>query len=320
MHPLQLPTIKALWARLVDARRHGLRFPLLAALLILGSAWLFLGVLEDVATGGPLVDVDVIVHGVLQQLRTPWMDSAMVAATELGDVQVLLPVILASLAWFVWCRLWRTCLNWLAAVGVAQVLVKLLKVALHRPRPGLFYDGVESFAFPSSHATMSVVAYGFLAFLICRKQRAAARLLIAATTALCIALIALSRLYLGVHWASDVIAGASFGLAWTGALAMAYSYRTDDDVKPNQLAIVVAVTLLVSGSWHIMQSHARDSVRYAPPSALGESDSDCVRPAELAGETLRSSHAAPSTPNRSPMCSTVISAVGYRLALTGSRA
>ena len=125
MHPLQLPTIKALWARLVDAKRHGLRFPLLAALLILGSAWLFLEVLEDVATGDPLVDVDVI---------------------------------------------------------------------------------------------------------------AAARLLIAATTALCIALIALSRLYLGVHWASDVIAGASFGLAWTGALAMAYSYRTDDDVKPNQLA------------------------------------------------------------------------------------
>ena len=61
MHPLQLPTIKALWARLVDARRPGLRFPLLAALLILGSAWLFLGVLEDVATGDPLVDVDVIV-------------------------------------------------------------------------------------------------------------------------------------------------------------------------------------------------------------------------------------------------------------------
>lgn len=100
--------------------------------MILGSAWLFLGVLEDVATRDPLVDVDVIVHGVLQKLRTPLMDSAMIAATELGDVQVLLQVILASLAWVVWRRLWRPCLYWLAAVGVAQVLVKLLKVALHR--------------------------------------------------------------------------------------------------------------------------------------------------------------------------------------------
>ena len=320
VQPLQFPTIRALWARLIDARRHGFRFPLLSALVILGSAWLFLGVLEDVATGDPLVDVDVIVHGVLQQLRTPWLDSAMVAATELGDVQVLLPVILASLAWFVWRRVWRTSLYWLAAVGVAEVLVKLLKVALHRARPGLFYDGVERFAFPSSHATMSVVAYGFLAFLICRNQRPAARLLIAASAALFISLIAFSRLYLGVHWASDVIAGESFGLAWIGALAMAYSYRTADDVKPNQLAIVVVVTLLMSGSWHIMQRHASDSVRYAPPSTLGEGGSEFARPAVLAGDTVRSSHAVSFTPNRSPMCSTVISAAGYKLALTGSRA
>ena len=46
------------------------------------------------ATGDPLVDVDVIVHGLLQKLRTPWLDSAIVAATELGDVQVALPVFL----------------------------------------------------------------------------------------------------------------------------------------------------------------------------------------------------------------------------------
>ena len=62
VQPLRLRAIRTLWARLVDTRRHGLRFPLLAALVILGSAWLFLGVLEDVATGDPLVDVDVIVQ------------------------------------------------------------------------------------------------------------------------------------------------------------------------------------------------------------------------------------------------------------------
>ena len=74
MQPLQLPTIRTLRARLVDAWRHGFRFPLLAASVILGSAWLFPGVLEDVATRDSLVDVDVIVPGVLQKLRTPWMD------------------------------------------------------------------------------------------------------------------------------------------------------------------------------------------------------------------------------------------------------
>ncbi len=273
----QLPTIRTVRTRPIDIKRQRLRVRLLVALVILGSAWLFLGVLEDVATGDPLVDVDVIVHGVLQKLRTPWLDSVMVAVTELGDVQVLLPVILASFAWFAWRRLWRTCLYWLAAAGATEVLVKLLKLALHRPRPSPLYGGVESYSFPSGHATMSVVVYGFLAFLISRKQRPPVRLLIATTTALVIALIALSRLYLGAHWASDVIAGASFGLAWIGALAMRYSDRAvgrrdadadadaDAEVKPHQLAVVVVVTLLVSGSWHIGRDHARDSVRYAPP-------------------------------------------------------
>ena len=263
--PLHSPSIRTLWPRLLNAMWHGFRFPLLASLVILGSAWLFLGILEDVVTGDLLVNVDVILHSALQKLRTTWMDSVMVAVTELGDVQVLLPVIVASLAWFVWHRLWRTSLYWFAAVGIAEVLVKVLKVALNRSRPGQFYDGAESFSFPSGHATMSVVTYGFLAFLICRKQKARVRLLIVTTTVLGIALIAFSRLYLGVHWASDVIAGTSFGLAWIGALAMAYTYRTDDDVKPNQLAVVVVVTLLVSGTWHIGQDHGRDSVRYAPP-------------------------------------------------------
>ena len=124
-----------------------------------------------------------------------------------GDVQVVLPVILAALAWFVWHRLWQTSLYWLAAIGLAEILVKVLKFTLHRLRPSLLYDGVERFSFPSGHATTSVVVYGFLAFLICREQRARVRNSIALTAALVIALIAFSRLYLGAHWASDVIAG-----------------------------------------------------------------------------------------------------------------
>jgi len=270
LRPLQTHRLKRLLAWLGDAKRRGFEFPLLAALGILGSAWLFLEVLEDVATSDPLVDVDVIVHGVLQQLRTPSMDSVMVAMTELGDVQVVLPVVAASLAWFLWHRLWRTSLYWLAAIAVAELLVKVLKFALHRSRPGLLYDGLESFAFPSGHATMSVVAYGFLAFLVGRKQGAAVRFLIATTATLGIALVALSRLYLGVHWASDVIAGASFGLAWAGALAMAYAYATDEDIKPNQLSIVLMATLLLSGAWHIRQHHGRDSLRYAPLATSSE--------------------------------------------------
>ena len=264
LHQHRFPSFKNLVARLLDPKRHGFLFPLVAALVILGSAWLFLGVLEDVASHDPLVEVDIVVHDILQKRRTPSMDSVMVAVTEVGDVQVVLPVILAALAWFVWHRLWQTSLYWLAAIGLAEILVKVLKFTLHRLRPSLLYDGVERFSFPSGHATTSVVVYGFLAFLICREQRARVRNSIALTAALVIALIAFSRLYLGAHWASDVIAGMSFGLAWIGALAMAYTYRTHEDVKPKQLSLLLIATLLLSGSWHIVQDHRLDSVRYAP--------------------------------------------------------
>jgi membrane-associated phospholipid phosphatase len=236
----------------------------MASIVILSSAWLFLDTLEDVVSHDRLVEVDIVVHDTLLKLRNRPMDSVMVAVTEAGDVQVILPVILAALAWFIWHRLWQTSLYLLAAVGWAEILVKVMKVALHRPRPGLYYDGTELFSFPSSHATMSVVVYGFLGFLVCREQRVSFRQAMAITAGLLASLIAFSRLYLGVHWLSDVVAGMSFGLAWVGALAMAYTYRAHEDVRPKQLSILLIATLLLSGAWHIMRDHSRDTLRYAP--------------------------------------------------------
>ncbi len=248
---------------LLNLKRHGLLSALLAGLVILGSTWMFLDILEDVVTHDPLVEVDIIVHNSLQQLRTPSIDNMMIAVTEMGDIQVVLPVIFAAMAWFVWHRLWQTSLYWLTAVGLAEILVKVMKLALHRPRPSLLYNGVERFSFPSGHATMSVVVYGLLAFLICREQRAWVRNSIAVLVTLVIALIAFSRLYLGVHWASDVIAGISFGLAWISILALAYTYHTHEDIKSRQLSLLLIATLLLSGAWHLTQAYSLDLVRYA---------------------------------------------------------
>ena len=58
-----------------------------AALLVLGGAWLFLGILEDVVTGDPLVQVDLLVHDIVRGLRTADVDRFFVAVTGLGDVQ-----------------------------------------------------------------------------------------------------------------------------------------------------------------------------------------------------------------------------------------
>ncbi len=237
-----------------------------AASLVLGGAWLFFGVVEDVVTGDPLVQVDVLVHDTVRTLRSAGADSFFVAVTELGDLQVLGPVIAAVLGWLVFGRHWLAATYWLAAVGVAEALVKVIKLALHRPRPGALYAGLEQFSFPSGHATLSVVVYGFLALMLAARASTRLRVVIASATVLLVGGIALSRLYLGAHWMSDVVGGLSFGAAWVAALAIAYLYQRRDVFRTGSLALVALATLAVAGAMHIGGSHGADLLRHAAAS------------------------------------------------------
>lgn len=241
-------------------------FLVTAAVLVVGGAWLFLGILEDVVSSDPLVAFDALIYEALRTLRTPSADSFFVAVTELGDVQVVLPVIMVALGWFIAHRFWRTAIYWLAAVGVAEALVKVIKLALHRHRPGTLYAGLEQFSFPSSHATLTVVVYGFLAFLLSVRSPHRLRVFIGTATASLIGAVAWSRLYLGAHWMSDVLAGLSFGTAWIAALAVAYLYQRSEALNTRSLATAVLVTFAVAATVHVATSHSVDLVRYAPVS------------------------------------------------------
>ncbi|ALX44339.1 ATPase [Burkholderia humptydooensis] len=235
-------------------------------MLIVGSVWLFLGVLEDVISRDPLLQADLIVWRVLQDIRPSWLDSMMTGLSELGDAAVVVPVVLVVLSWLIWHRLWRAALYWLAAVGGAEVIVKLFKLLLHRARPNPFAAGIESFSFPSSHATLALVAYGFLAFLLSAGagQRHRTRVAILVATTIAVTLIATSRLYLGVHWVSDVVAGASLGLAWVAGLAIAYSLRENPSIGSRKLTGIVVITMLAAAALHIVRHHDADVALYAP--------------------------------------------------------
>ncbi|WP_262378134.1 phosphatase PAP2 family protein [Pseudomonas sp. WS 5503] len=125
-----------------------------------------------------------------------------------------------------WKRAWRTAAYWLIAIAGASALNSVIKVALHRARPGkLLYSGWSAFSFPSGHSTVNVVLYGFLAFLIARDFHPAWRLVVALSAAILIFLIASSRLYLGAHWFSDVIGGLAFRPAWLALLGLSYLGR-----------------------------------------------------------------------------------------------
>src|SRR5437868_6053574 len=99
------------------------------------------------------------------------------------------------------------------------VLNNLLKIGFDRPRPQIFKWGTYavSSSFPSGHAMSSIIVYGTVAYLAARLQRNAhSRVLTFVFAAVIITLICVSRVYLGVHYPSDILAGLMIGLAWAG--------------------------------------------------------------------------------------------------------
>lgn len=249
---------------LLDPSRPEARTLALSAALLIGAAWLFFGVLEDVVTGDPLLLVDSAIYHVLQELRTAPGDAVMIAITELGDTTVVAAVTLVVLSWLMWKRAWRTAAYWLIAIAGASALNSVIKVALHRARPGeLLYSGWSAFSFPSGHSTVNVVLYGFLAFLIARDLHPAWRLMVALGAAILVFLIASSRLYLGAHWFSDVIGGLAFGSAWLALLGLSYLRRQVGRVEPKGLLAAGCSALILVGGLNIYRSHATDIDRYA---------------------------------------------------------
>lgn len=251
-------------SHLLDPSRPEARTLALSAVLLIGAAWLFFGILEDVVTGDPLLLADNAIYRALQDLRTAPGDAVMIAITELGDTTVVVAVTIVVLLWFMWKHAWRTAAYWLVAIAGASVLNTVIKVALHRARPNeLLYSGWGAFSFPSGHSTVNVVLYGFLAFLIARDIRPTWRLAVALGAATLIFLIAFSRLYLGAHWFSDVLGGLAFGSAWLALLGLSYLRQQAERIKPWGLFALGCAVLFLAGSFNIYRSHATDSGRYA---------------------------------------------------------
>ncbi|MBC7470181.1 MAG: VTT domain-containing protein [Ramlibacter sp.] len=251
---------------LLDPRRPESLGLLIAAVMLLGGAWMFFGVLEDVVSRDPLVQFDHVVFTALQKLRTGWVDNVMIVATELGSAIVAIAILAAVSVVLAWKRCWRTLAYWLTAVGFAQALVWILKMTLERARPMPMYDGVERFSFPSGHAASSIVLYGFLAFLLALGKSPKIRGAIALLATGLVGLIAFSRLYLGAHWLSDVLASLSLGTAWVALLSIAYMQHAGTVRLPARaLSFVVAGALISAGTTVAMTHHAADAARYAPP-------------------------------------------------------
>jgi undecaprenyl-diphosphatase len=268
------PALNRYIGGLLDPAQPEYKSLLVLAALLIGATWLFLGVLEDVVSGDPLVRVDLGLYRLLQDLRSPWGDRIMVFVTELGDGVVIALVAVTVLAWLLWLRKWRVAGYWTAAVFFAQLAATIFKLVLQRTRPlANIYDGLSTYAFPSGHAVMSTVVYGFLAVLIARQLSRSRRWIAYAMATLLISAIALSRLYLGAHWLSDVLGGLSLGLVWVSLLGIAYYRHSVQTSLPKSLAGIALMALVLASGWQVSARYSADLQRYAPQLSFQHMDS-----------------------------------------------
>jgi undecaprenyl-diphosphatase len=241
------------WPRLLRMlERDAVELLVLAAAgcALLGSAAALVWLGLAVSSGTPVVEVDRAVAAGLQAWRQDWLDVAMVSVTEAGGARITVAIAVAVFGWLAWRRAWAAAAYWVGALVGARVCVMVLKLVFERSRPASIYGGLESFSFPSGHATSSMVTYGFLAFLLCVGQRWRVRVPVIAVTVVLVTLIGLSRLYLGMHWLSDVAAGYALGLAWVALLGSAYlALHRPDRLAPLPLATAATAAAVVAALW-----------------------------------------------------------------------
>jgi undecaprenyl-diphosphatase len=146
-----------------------------------------------------------------------WLKEAVRDGTSLGSATVVFLLAVVVAIHLTLSRRASTGLFVLFAVTGGQALVSLLKLLVGRPRPEIVshLTQVSTLSFPSGHATMSAVTYLTLGLLAARfLPRRIAKIYVVALAVVLTFLIGVSRLYLGVHWPSDVMAGWCAGFAW----------------------------------------------------------------------------------------------------------
>lgn len=154
---------------------------------------------------------------------TAWMP-LVVACTQLGHLTLMAAIGVVVLLGLLWRRAWLLAGAWTLGVAGVGLWVRLIKTTVERARPDAPWVLEQGFSFPSGHSAGTLVTYGLLAWMLClvwRRERRSAAVPVVVGTALVVLGVGASRVLLGVHHASDVLAGWLLGLAWGSAVLWA---------------------------------------------------------------------------------------------------
>ena len=181
----------------------------------------FFSVVEDLIANDALVLADLRVTSLVQLDRTPHLNKVMLFLTYLGNWQIVAAGASLLALYLALTRQWIWVPALFISIGGGEILVWIGKAGFARPRPDLINALIpaQGLSFPRGHAFVAISFYGSAAwFAIDRTKNWTAKAAIAAAVVITILAIAFSRIYLGVHWPSDVLASFALGAAWLAAI------------------------------------------------------------------------------------------------------
>jgi membrane protein DedA with SNARE-associated domain/membrane-associated phospholipid phosphatase len=210
------PMISAWLARRVDMTSPT-GFALSVA--VVGAAlafWLFGGLMQDVVANDDAALRDPGITSWVVAHRVAWITDLMRAVTWLGSLVVLIPlVVIAGTVLVLTRRTLRPMIQLAASLGASMVFTAVVRTLVDRPRPPVedWLVHASGASFPSGHSTHAAAAFGMLAVVLFSGRRTRTRISITLAAVLVSAAVAASRVYLGVHWFTDILAGLALGWA-----------------------------------------------------------------------------------------------------------
>jgi len=201
-------------------------------------AWIFGGLTQDVIAGEGIAGLDPRVHVFAVAQRTGWLTAVMRNVTWFGSNWLLVPILTAATAVLLRRRDGRA-VGWLWTAYLGAVaLYALAKPLIHRPRPpaGDLIGAASGPSYPSGHAIQALAAWGILALLAGAGRSPRLRAGLLATAAIIVLLVGASRIYLGAHWLTDVLAGYTLGAAWLAVVSALRRRRGDPTSPPRRHA------------------------------------------------------------------------------------
>src|SRR5690554_114497 len=239
-------------------------FPLPSLMMSVTALALFLILAQLLPVSSQLHELNQEVMSWFALLRQPLLDLPVIAITLAGDPPVLLAAAILAVLVLAFRGYYAAAIHIGAAGALATVSVWLLKAGFGIPRPEVVQMPPASGAFPSGHATGITVLVTACASFIAAESRQRKRWQTYVLLSLPLVPVALSRLYLGVHWFTDVLGGILLGLAITGAVRASYSRYDKVPLRPDPFSWA-ALVLWLAYALHYISSHwASATMAYLP--------------------------------------------------------